>query len=158
ATLHNANEIERLGLHEGDSVFIEKGGEIIPKILAVNIQKRKPGAQPIHYIENCPEPSCGAPLIRREGEAIHYCPNESGCPPQIVGKIQHFSSRKALDIEGLGDETIQNFYDRNLLTDIQDIYFVHTKAADLSVLDGFGRRSVARLLNGMEKCKGKPFE
>lgn len=158
ATLHNANEIERLGLHEGDSVFIEKGGEIIPKILAVNIQKRKPGAQPIHYIENCPEPSCGAPLIRREGEAIHYCPNESGCPPQIVGKIQHFSSRKALDIEGLGDETIQNFYDRNLLTDIQDIYFLHTKADHLSVLDGFGKRSVERLLNGIEKSKEKPFE
>src|SRR5690606_41870725 len=108
ASIHNANEIARLDLHEGDSVFVEKGGEIIPKIIAANPEKRKPDAKPIVYPTHCPE--CNTPLIRQEGEAVHYCPNENGCKPQIVGKVQHFIGRKMMDIQGLGDETIETFY------------------------------------------------
>lgn len=158
ATLHNANEIQRLNLHEGDAVFIEKGGEIIPKILGVNLVKRNPGAQAIQYIENCPEPACQTPLIRREGEAVHYCPNETGCPPQIIGKIQHFASRKALDIEGLGDETIQSFFDKKIIADIEDIYFLDDKIHLLKNLEGFGEKSIDNLLKGIENSKNKPFE
>ncbi|MGZ3821645.1 MAG: NAD-dependent DNA ligase LigA, partial [Mucilaginibacter sp.] len=105
ATLHNANEIVRLDLHEGDSVYVEKGGEIIPKIISVNLDKRKPDAKPILYRTTCPD--CNTPLERKEGEAAFYCPNDEGCPTQIVGKMQHFTGRKVMDIDGLGDETIE---------------------------------------------------
>ncbi len=108
ATLHNANEIKRLDLHIRDTVLVEKGGEIIPKIIAVNTEKRKPDAEKVIYPDICPE--CGSNLIRQEGEAVHYCPNDEGCPPQIVGKIQHFISRRAMNIEGLGSETIETFF------------------------------------------------
>ena len=156
ATLHNANEIERLDLHEGDTVFVEKGGEIIPKIIKVNLDKRVEGSNRVHYLHNCPE--CGTELIRKEGEAVHYCPNDEGCPPQIVGKIQHFISRKAMNIDGLGDETIETFYKHGLVNHISDLYTLHLKSDQLKSLDRFGERSIENMLAGIEKSKEMPFE
>lgn len=156
ATLHNANEIERLDLHEGDTVFVEKGGEIIPKIINVNLAKRKPGALKIHYLTECPE--CNTPLIRKEGEVAFYCPNDEACPPQIVGKIQHFISRKAMNIDGLGDETIETFYQRGLIAHISDLYTLHEKSEDLKTLERFGERSIENMLKGIENSKQMPFE
>jgi DNA ligase (NAD+) len=156
ATLHNANEIERLDLHEGDSVFVEKGGEIIPKIIRVNLDKRLTDAKRVHYLHNCPE--CGTELIRKEGEAVHYCTNDEGCPPQIVGKIQHFISRKAMNIDGLGDETIETFYKHGLVNHISDLYTLYQKADQLKSLDRFGERSIENMLMGIEKSKDMPFE
>lgn len=105
ASLHNADQIEKLGLYIGDTVFVEKGGEIIPKVVGIKLENRTPELQPVKFPENCPE--CGSALIRKEGEAQHYCPNDNGCPPQIKGKIEHFISRKAMNIDGLGPETIE---------------------------------------------------
>lgn len=156
ATLHNANEIERLDLHEGDAVFVEKGGEIIPKIIKVNLNKRLAGSKKIYYLHNCPE--CGTELIRKEGEAVHYCTNDEGCPPQIVGKIQHFISRKAMNIDGLGDETIETFYKHGLVNHISDLYTLYQKADQLKTLDRFGERSIENMLMGIEKSKEMPFE
>jgi DNA ligase (NAD+) len=156
ASLHNANEILRLDLHEGDSVYVEKGGEIIPKITGVNVAKRQSGAKPIDYITHCPE--CNTELVRKEGEANHYCPNDEGCPPQIVGKMQHFIGRKAMNIDGLGDETIEAFYRRGLINHISDIYELHTHSEDLKQMDRFGERSIANMLEGIEKSKQMPFE
>ncbi|NRF41068.1 NAD-dependent DNA ligase LigA [Pedobacter foliorum] len=156
ATLHNANEIERLDLHEGDSVFVEKGGEIIPKIINVNLDKRKAGALKIIYPSTCPE--CGAELIRKEGEVAFYCPNDEACPPQIVGKIQHFIGRKAMNIDGLGDETIETFYQKGLVKHISDLYTLHEKAEELKTLDRFGERSIENMLKGIELSKQMPFE
>jgi DNA ligase (NAD+) len=156
ASLHNANEILRLDLHEGDSVFVEKGGEIIPKITGVNEAKRQAGAKPIAYITHCPE--CSAPLIRKEGEANHYCPNDEGCPPQIMGKMQHFIGRKAMNIDGLGDETIVTLYERGFIKHISDIYELHTHSEELKQMDRFGERSIANMLEGIEKSKQMPFE
>lgn len=156
ATLHNANEIERLDLHEGDSVFVEKGGEIIPKIINVNLDKREAGATRIIYPSVCPE--CGTALIRKEGEVAFYCPNDEACPPQIVGKIQHFISRKAMNIDGLGDETIETFYQRGLVAHISDLYTLHEKAGELKTLDRFGEKSIQNMLKGIELSKQMPFE
>jgi DNA ligase (NAD+) len=156
ATLHNANEIERLDLHEGDSVFVEKGGEIIPKIINVNLDKRKADAVPVIYPSTCPE--CNTPLIRKEGEVAFYCPNDEACPPQIVGKIQHFISRKAMNIDGLGDETIEAFYQRGLVLHISDLYTLHEKADELKTLDRFGEKSIENMLKGIELSKQMPFE
>ncbi|MET0572498.1 MAG: NAD-dependent DNA ligase LigA, partial [Pedobacter agri] len=156
ATLHNANEIERLDLHEGDTVYVEKGGEIIPKIIKVNLDKRIAGSSKVHYLHNCPE--CGTELIRKEGEAVHYCPNDEGCPPQIVGKIQHFIGRKAMNIDGLGDETIETFYKRGLINHISDLYTLHQKADQLKGIERFGERSIENMLAGIEKSKEMPFE
>lgn len=156
ATLHNANEIERLDLHEGDSVFVEKGGEIIPKIISVNLDKRKAGAVPVIYPTICPE--CNTPLIRKEGEVAFYCPNDEACPPQIVGKIQHFIGRKAMNIDGLGDETIETFYQRGLVNHISDLYTLHEKAEDLKTLERFGEKSIENMLKGIELSKLMPFE
>ncbi len=156
ATLHNANEIERLNLHEGDSVFVEKGGEIIPKIINVNLSKREPGAVKIIYPLVCPE--CGTALVRKDGEVAYYCPNDEACPPQIVGKIQHFISRKAMNIDGLGDETIETFYQRGLVRHISDLYTLHEKADELKTLDRFGERSIENMLRGIELSKQMPFE
>jgi len=156
ATLHNANEIERLDLHEGDSVFVEKGGEIIPKIINVNLEKRKAGALKIIYPSTCPE--CDAELIRKEGEVAFYCPNDEACPPQIVGKIQHFIGRKAMNIDGLGDETIETFYQKGLVKHISDLYTLHEKAEELKTLDRFGERSIENMLKGIELSKHMPFE
>ncbi|WP_295768225.1 NAD-dependent DNA ligase LigA [uncultured Mucilaginibacter sp.] len=156
ATLHNANEIIRLDLHEGDTVFVEKGGEIIPKIISVNPDKRKAGAVKVEYRSTCP--ACGTPLERKEGEAAYYCPNDEGCPPQIVSKMQHFVGRKAMDIDGLGDETIETLYQRGLLKHISDIYELHTHADELKQMDRFGEKSITNMLAGIEKSKEKPFE
>ena len=156
ATLHNANEIERLGLHEHDTVLVEKGGEIIPKIISVNFDKRKPGSPAIIYPTRCPE--CGTELVRVEGEAVHYCPNDEGCPPQIVGKIQHFISRKAMNIDGLGDETIETFYKNGLVNHISDLYILHEKALELKKLNRFGEKSIENMLLGIEKSKEMPFQ
>lgn len=156
ASLHNANEILRLDLHEGDSVFVEKGGEIIPKIISVNPLKRNPGAKAIAYITHCPE--CGTELIRKEGEANHYCPNDEGCPPQIVGKMQHYVGRKAMNIDGLGDETIETLYRKGLLNHISDIYELKDHADELKQMDRFGERSISNMLEGIERSKQMPFE
>ncbi|MGK6352910.1 NAD-dependent DNA ligase LigA [Parapedobacter sp. DT-150] len=156
ASLHNANEIERLDLREGDMVFVEKGGEIIPKIIGVDLLKRKPDTQPIVYPQACPE--CGTPLVRKEGEAVHYCPNDEGCPPQIVGRMQHFIGRKAMDIEGMGDETIETFFRRGLLHNITDIYALRDQQDILMQLERFGQKSIDNMIAGIEKSKEKPFE
>lgn len=156
ATLHNANEIERLDLHQGDTVLVEKGGEIIPKVIQVNLDKRLPSARKIEYIDKCPE--CNTPLIRTEGEAVHYCPNDEGCPPQIVGRIQHFISRKAMNIEGIGAETVETLYHKGLLNHISDIYALKNHEEALKSLERFGEKSITNLIEGIEKSKQMPFE
>ncbi len=156
ASLHNANEIVRLDLHFGDTVYVEKGGEIIPKVMGVNVSKRTSDTPPVIYPDACPE--CGTPLVRKEGEAVHYCPNEDGCPPQIVGRMQHFISRKALDIEGMGNETIETFFKQGLLHSITDIYTLKDKQSILIQLDRFGQKSIDNMIAGIEKSKEKPFE
>ncbi|MGN0022361.1 MAG: NAD-dependent DNA ligase LigA [Sphingobacterium hotanense] len=156
ASLHNANEIARLDLHEGDTVFVEKGGEIIPKIIAANVEKRPAGAVAIVYPTHCPE--CGTELIRQEGEAVHYCPNEDGCRPQIVGKLQHFIGRKMMDVQGLGDETIETFYRLGLVSKISDLYALKDHQDKLVGLERFGQKSIDNMLAGLEASKQKPFE
>jgi DNA ligase (NAD+) len=156
ATLHNANEIVRLDLHEGDSVYVEKGGEIIPKIISVNLEKRKPGAKKILYRTTCPD--CNTPLERKEGEAAFYCPNDEGCPTQIVGKMQHFTGRKVMDIDGLGDETIETLYQKGFIKHISDIYDLHDKADQLKTMERFGEKSITNMLDGIDKSKQMPFD
>ena len=156
ASLHNANEIARLDLHKGDTVYVEKGGEIIPKIIGVNLEKRLADTTAFIYPDSCPE--CGTTLIRQEGEAVHYCPNETGCPPQIVGKMQHFIGRKMMDIEGMGDETVETFFKKGLLHNIVDIYGLKDHQEDLQQLERFGQKSIDNMLSGIEKSKEKPFE
>lgn len=156
ASLHNANEIARLDLHEGDTVYVEKGGEIIPKVMGVNLSKRPAGALPISYPEHCPE--CNSQLVRQEGEAVHYCPNEDGCKPQIVGKLQHFVGRKMMDIMGLGNETIDTFFELGLVTKISDIYQLKDRRQELVGIARFGEKSIDNLLRGVEQSKEKPFE
>jgi len=154
ASLHNADIIESLDLHIGDMVYVEKGGEIIPKITGVEKSARVQVGEKVQFIKNCPE--CGTPLIRYPGEAAHYCPNENGCPPQIKGKIEHFVSRKAMNIEGLGTETINLLYNKGLLRNIADIYDL--KFSDLVNLERMGEKSANNLLNSIEKSKQVPFE
>lgn len=156
ATLHNANEMERLDLHEHDTVLVEKGGEIIPKIIKVNLDKRQADAAKINYICNCPE--CGTELVREEGEAVFYCPNDEACPPQIVGKMQHFISRKAMNIEGIGAETVDAFFQKGLLRHISDIYDLKNRENELKNLERFGEKSIVNLIEGVEKSKNMPFE
>lgn len=156
ATLHNANQILLLDLHEGDSVYVEKGGEIIPKIISVNPAKRKPDALAIEYVTHCP--ACGTLLERKEGEAAFYCPNDEGCPPQIVSKMQHFVGRKAMNIDGLGDETIETLYQKGYIKHISDIYELHAKYDELKTMDRFGEKSITNMLDGIEKSKQMPFE
>jgi DNA ligase (NAD+) len=157
ATLHNADEItERLKLHEHDTVYVEKGGEIIPKIISVNLDKRRLGAKPIQYITNCP--ACNTPLLRTEGEAAWYCPNDEGCPPQIIGKMQHYIGRKAMNIDGLGDETISTLYNRGFIRHISDIYELQNHITELKQMDRFGEQSINNMLDGIEKSKQMPFE
>jgi DNA ligase (NAD+) len=157
ATLHNADEItERLKLHEHDTVYVEKGGEIIPKIISVNLDKRQPGAKAIEYITNCP--ACDTKLLRAEGEAAWYCPNDEGCPPQIMGKMQHYIGRKAMNIDGLGDETIEALYRQDFIKHISDIYILHERADELKQLGRFGEKSINNMLDGIEKSKQQPFE
>ncbi len=156
ATLHNANEMLRLDLHEGDWVYVEKGGEIIPKIIEVNLEKRIVGSATIDYITECPE--CGTPLKRQEGEAAFYCPNDEGCRPQITGKMQHFIGRKAMNIDGLGDETIEQLYQRGFVRHISDLYDLHNKLDELKTMERFGEKSINNMLDGIEKSKQMPFE
>lgn len=154
ASLHNADIIKNLDLHVGDTVHVEKGGEIIPKITGVDVTKRHPMFTPVTFIENCPE--CQTPLIRKEGEAAHYCPNEDGCPPQIKGKMEHFVSRKAMDIDGLGQETIELLYIKGLINNISDLYELNKD--QLAGLDRMGEKSAQRILDGLEASKNVPFE
>ena len=153
ATLNNEDFIRSLDLHEGDFVWVEKGGEIIPKITAVEPAKRSANARPIAFIRTCPE--CGATLVRTEGEAAWRCPNESGCPPQQKGKIEHFVSRKAMNIDGLGAETIDLFYEKGWLRNIADIYDLRRE--EIAALPGFGDKSAERLMSGLEESKQVPW-
>ncbi|NNC82376.1 MAG: NAD-dependent DNA ligase LigA [Flavobacteriales bacterium] len=154
ASLHNADQIEKLDLHIEDQVYVEKGGEIIPKITGVDMDNRPLGAQAVQFIQNCPE--CNTPLVRTEGEAQHYCPNRAGCPPQIKGAIEHFISRRAMDIEGMGPETIELLYRQGLIHDIADLYTLSYD--DLIGLERLADKSVKNLLAGVEKSKQVPFE
>lgn len=154
ASLHNADQIVKLDLHENDTVFLEKGGEIIPKIVGVNTMKRIGNSHPIPFITNCPE--CQSLLLRSEGEANHYCTNENACPPQVKGKIEHFISRKALNIDGLGEETIELLYNNGLVRNIADLY--NLRAQDLLVLDRMAEKSVSAILTGIELAKNVNFE
>ena len=154
ASLHNADIIEGLDLHIGDMVFVEKGGEIIPKITAVDKDARFLIGDKVKFVKNCPE--CGAELVRYEGEAAHYCPNENACPPQIKGKMEHFVSRKAMNIDGLGSETINLLYQNDLLHNIADIY--ELKIPDLIRLERLGSKSAYNIKDGAEKSKEVPFE
>ncbi|MDR1755605.1 MAG: NAD-dependent DNA ligase LigA [Culturomica sp.] len=155
ASLHNADVIAELDLHEQDTVYVEKGGEIIPKIVGVDASLRKAGAEPVRFITHCPE--CGTELVREEGEANHYCPNAEHCPPQIAGKIEHFVSRKALNIEGMGSETIDLLLNRGLIGNVADIYALPQKRDELLGLDRWQEKSVANLLAGIERSKQATF-
>ena len=154
ASLHNADIINQLDLHIGDKVYVEKGGEIIPKITGVETSIRDLFAEKVEFITTCPE--CGAKLVRIEGEAAHYCPNEANCPPQIKGKMTHFVSRKAMNIDGLGEETIDLIYRKGLVKNIADLYTL--KLIDLALLDRLGDKSGRKILASLEKSKSVPFE
>ncbi|WP_321516359.1 NAD-dependent DNA ligase LigA [Marinifilum fragile] len=154
ASLHNADIINNLDLHEGDTVFVEKGGEIIPKIVGVDEANRINGAEKIKFIENCPE--CDSKLIRKEGEANHYCPNDKSCPPQIKGRIEHFISRRAMNIDGLGEETIDLLFKENLIKDISDLYIL--KKEDIVPLERMGDKSADRILNSIQDSLQVPYE
>jgi DNA ligase (NAD+) len=155
ATLHNADIIKGLDLHIGDMVYVEKGGEIIPKITAVDLDSRSLlMGDPVRFADVCPE--CGTKLIRYEGEAAYYCPNAISCPPQIKGRIEHFVSRKAMNIDGLGTETIDLFYQAGLIKDIADLYTL--KAMDICRLEGLGEKSAVSIVHGIEDSKKVPFE
>ena len=153
ATLNNEDFIRSFDLHLGDYVFVEKGGEIIPKIVGVDTDNRDPDAIPVTFAEICPE--CGTPLVRYEGEAIHYCPNDTGCPPQIRGRIEHFISRKAMNIDSLGPETIDDYYRHGLVKNVADLYDI-----DVQQINGDGSRekSARKIVDGIEASKQVPFE
>jgi len=167
ASLHNANEIQRLDLRIGDTVFVEKGGEIIPKVLGVDVSKRTPASTPIRYIDKCPE--CGTTLQRKPGEAIHFCPNDRGCPPQIQGRIEHFIQRAAMNIESLGPETIRGLLSNQLIRNVSDLYSL--TYSDLCGLEfsiysekkgGYIKRSLREksaqnIIESIEKSKSRPF-
>ena len=168
ASLHNANEIERLGLHIGDTVFVEKGGEIIPKITGVDDSSRIPGSEPFKYIDRCPE--CGTQLIRADGEAVHYCPNEESCPPQVMGRIEHFIQRRAMNIESIGRETIKGLLDQGLIKDPGDLYDLtfetlnglefrqySDKKGDYSVRS-LREKSASNIIEAIDKSRQVPFE
>lgn len=154
ASLHNADQISLLDIRINDHVFVEKGGEIIPKVIGVDLSRRTPDSEPLKYIENCPE--CGARLVKNENEAKHYCPSEETCPPQIKGKIEHFVSRKAMNIEGLGEETVELLYNQNLIKNIADIYSL--KKEQLVNLERMGEKSADNIIAGIEQSKNVPFE
>jgi len=154
ASLYNEDQIEKLDIREGDMVYVEKGGEIIPKITGVEWSKRPEDSQPTTYITACPE--CGTSLVRNPGEALHYCPNDTGCPPQITGRIQHFISRKAMDIEGMGGETVELLYEQGLIHNYADLYTLRKE--DLLPLERMAEKSVSNLLEGIEASREVPFE
>lgn len=154
ASLHNADIIQKLDLHLNDIVKVEKGGEIIPKIVGVDQDARHPLNPKVDFITHCPE--CGTPLIRIDGESAFYCPNEDGCPPQIKGKIIHFISRKAMNIDGMGEETVELFYANEMIRNIADLYRLN--ASEISVLERLGEKSAQRIIDGLEASKKIPFE
>ncbi len=154
ASLHNADIIKQLDLHIGDMVYVEKGGEIIPKVVGVDVSQRKPGMVPVSFISNCPE--CGAPLKRLEGEAAHYCTNENHCPPQIKGKIEHFISRKAMNIESLGPETVDDYFQKGLIRNIADLYDI--KVQDIDGAMGTRAKSAKKIVEGIAATANVPFE
>ena len=154
ASLHNADIIAGLDLHIGDMVYVEKGGEIIPKITGVEVNSRENGAERVVFIDRCPE--CGSQLVRMDGEAAHYCPNETGCPPQQKGKIEHFVSRKAMNIEGLGEETIAMLYDRGLIRNVADIYTL--TVGKLARMERMGEKSAQNIVEAVKKSCEVPFE
>ncbi|WP_370476710.1 NAD-dependent DNA ligase LigA [Tamlana flava] len=154
ASLHNADQIEKLDIRVGDEVFVEKGGEIIPKILGVDLTKRPINTRPTQYITNCPE--CGTELVRQEGEAQHYCPNYNGCKPQIIGRIQHYISRKAMDIEGLGGETVALLVSEGLIYNYSDLYELARE--QVIPLERMAEKSADNLIHGIEQSKNIPFE
>lgn len=153
ATLNNEDFIRSFDLHIGDYVYVEKGGEIIPKIVGVDADSREPDAKPVEFIKTCPE--CGTPLVRYEGEAAHYCPNDAGCPPQIKGRIEHFISRKAMNIDSLGPETVDDYYRRGLIRNVADLYDI-----DVQQINGDGSRekSARKIVDGIAASKEVPFE
>jgi DNA ligase (NAD+) len=154
ASLHNADQIEKLDVRIGDWVYVEKGGEIIPKIMGVDLDRRPAESSQTVYISSCPE--CDTPLVRKEGEAQHYCPNDVSCPPQIIGRIQHYISRKALDIEGLGGETVALLVNEGLIRDYADLY--ELTADQIIHLDRMAEKSADNLVNGVQASKAVPFE
>lgn len=154
ASLHNADIIEKLNLHIGDMVYVEKGGEIIPKITDVDIKSRKPNSQKVQFITHCPE--CGTALVRYEGEAAHYCPNDNSCPPQIKGRIEHFISRRAMNIESIGPETVDLFYQKGWINDIADLY--ELKAEKICLLDRMGEKSAENIIKSIDTSRNVPFE
>lgn len=153
ATLNNEDFIRSLDLHIGDYVYVEKGGEIIPKIVGVDIEQRPIIAQPVTFITHCPE--CGAKLVRYEGEAAYYCPNDAGCPPQIKGRIEHFISRKAMNIDSIGPETVDDFYRHGLVRNVADLYDIEVQKING---DGSRQKSAEKIVNGIEASKQVPFE
>lgn len=153
ATLNNEDFIRSLDLHIGDYVYVEKGGEIIPKIVGIDIEQRPIIAQPVRFIANCPE--CGAKLVRYEGEAAYYCPNDAGCPPQIKGRIEHFISRKAMNIDSIGPETVDDFYRHGLVRNVADLYDIEVQQING---DGNRQKSAEKIVNGIEASKQVPFE
>ncbi|MFN9596933.1 MAG: NAD-dependent DNA ligase LigA [Bacteroidota bacterium] len=167
ASLHNADQIEKLGICVGDHVFVEKGGEIIPKVTGIDLNKRVLGAAPVKYITNCPE--CDTTLVRKEGEALHYCPNETGCPPQIKGKLVHFIGRRAMDIDSIGEEKIELLYDKGLVKTPADLFELTENdllGLERSMGDEVGKgkkislreKSVEKILSGISKSKKTHFE
>lgn len=153
ATLNNEDFIRSLDLYIGDYVYVEKGGEIIPKIVGVDIEQRPIIAQPVTFITHCPE--CGAKLVRYEGEAAYYCPNDAGCPPQIKGRIEHFISRKAMNIDSIGPETVDDFYRHGLVRNVADLYDIEVQQING---DGSRQKSAEKIVNGIEASKQVPFE
>lgn len=153
ATLNNEDFIRSLDLHIGDYVYVEKGGEIIPKIVGVDIEQRPIIAQPVIFVTRCPE--CGAKLVRYEGEAAYYCPNDAGCPPQIKGRIEHFISRKAMNIDSIGPETVDDFYRHGLVRNVADLYDIEVQQING---DGSRQKSAEKIVNGIEASKQVPFE
>lgn len=154
ASLHNADIIKQLDLHIGDMVYVEKGGEIIPKVVGVDITQRSADLEQVEFITHCPE--CGAELIRVEGEAAHYCPNENHCPPQIKGRIEHFISRKAMNIESLGPETVDDYYQRGLIHNVADLYDI--KVSDIDGTLGTKEKSARKVVDGIKNTSNVPFE
>ncbi len=153
ATLNNEDFIRSLDLHEGDYVYVEKGGEIIPKIVGVDTERREESARPVEFITRCPE--CGSELVRYEGEAAHYCPNDAGCPPQIKGRIEHFISRRAMNIDSLGPETIDEYFRRGLIKNVADLYDIRVEQING---DGSRQKSAQKVVDGIEASKQVPFE
>ena len=154
ASLHNADIIASLDLHVGDSVYVEKGGEIIPKITGVETSLRPAGSEKVTFITHCPE--CGSPLVRYEDEAAHYCTNETQCPPQIKGKIEHFISRRAMNIEGLGPETVDLFYQEGMIHDVADLYQLQSQ--DIARLERLGEKSAENIMAGLVRSREVPYE